>query len=294
MLRQSLFEIKASDEDILSRVARAKGLTEKFVLKKMEEKDPYWLETEEGLAMWKNHVYIPKDQKLREDIIRMHHDLPHIGHPGIHRTEELITRNYWWPYISKDVKAYVTGCETCQRTKADRQKRRAPLRPNAVPERPWEVITWDIIGPLPLSKGYNGILVIVDRFTKRMLAEPINMDLTSEGAARIMRDWVFRDHGLPRKVISDRGPQFVSGFMKELYQLLGIEGNLSTAYHPQTDGQTERVNQEIEQYLRIFVNHHQDDWAEWVPLAEFSYNDKQNSSTGCSPFFLEYGQHPWK
>ena len=120
------------------------------------------------------------------------------------------------------------------------------------------------------------------------------MDLTSEGAARIMRDRVFRDHGLPRKVISDRGPQFVSGFMKELYRLLGIEGNPSTAYHPQTDGQTERVNQEIEQYLRIFVNHHQDDWAEWVPLAEFSYNDKQNSSTGCSPFFLEYGQHPWK
>ena len=85
-----MFEMKASDEDILSRVARAKEHTEKFVLKKMEEKDPYWLETEEGLAMWKNRVYIPKDQKLREDIIRMHHNLPHVGHPGIHRTEELI------------------------------------------------------------------------------------------------------------------------------------------------------------------------------------------------------------
>src|SRR3984893_17363830 len=92
MLRQSLFEMKASDEDILSRVARAKGHTEKFVLKKMEEKDPYWLETEEGLVMWKNHVYIPKDQRLLEVIIRMHHDLSHVGHPGIHQTEELITQ----------------------------------------------------------------------------------------------------------------------------------------------------------------------------------------------------------
>jgi hypothetical protein len=105
---------------------------------------------------------------------------------------------------------------------------------------------------------------------------------------------VFRDHGLPRKVISDRGRQFVSKFMKEFYHLVGIKANPSTAYHPQTNGQTERMNQEIEQYLRLFVNEKQTDWAEWIPLAEFTYNDKVNSATGHSPFFLEYGQHPWK
>ena len=120
------------------------------------------------------------------------------------------------------------------------------------------------------------------------------MELNSEGLARIYRDNVFRLHGLPRKVIHDRGPQFVSSFMKDLYRLLGIEGNPSTAYHPQTDGQTERINQEIEHYLRVFTNYHQSDWADWLALAEFSYNDHQQTSTGYSPFFLNHGHHPYK
>ena len=118
--------------------------------------------------------------------------------------------------------------------------------------------------------------------------------MTLEGVARIFRDTVWRDFGLPEVVISDRGSQFVSNFTKDLYWLLGIKMNPSTAYYPQTDGQTECINQEVEQYLRLFVNYHQDNWAEWLPLAEFSYNDKIQSSTGYSPFYLNYGQHPWK
>ena len=120
------------------------------------------------------------------------------------------------------------------------------------------------------------------------------MELTSEGLARIYRDQVFRLHGLPRKIISDRGPQFESKFMNDLYRLLGITGNHSTAYHPQTDGQTERINQEIEQYLRAYINYRQSDWAEWLAIAEFAYNDKIQTSTGYSPFFINYGLHPYK
>ena len=112
--------------------------------------------------------------------------------------------------------------------------------------------------------------------------------------AKLYRDQVFRLHGIPRKIIHDRGPQFASKFMTKLYKLLGIEGNPSTAYHPQTDGQTERMNQEIEQYLRIFVNYKQSDWADWLALAEFSYNDKEQTSTKASPFFINYGLHPYK
>jgi transposase InsO family protein len=121
---------------------------------------------------------------------------------------------------------------------------------------------------------------------------PTHTDLTAEGSACILRDHVFRLHGLPKKIISDRGPQFVSQFMKEFYRLVGIEGAPSTAFHPQTNGQTEWVNQEIEQYLRLFINYHQSDWAEWLSIAEFSLNDKVSSSTGYTPFFLNYGQHP--
>jgi hypothetical protein len=116
------------------------------------------------------------------------------------------------------------------------------------------VISWDLIGPLPECNGFNAILVIVDRFTKRMIAEAMHTMISSEGSAKVMRDRVFRDHGLPRNIISDRGLQFVSKFMMELYRMFGINGNPSTAYQSQTDRQMEQVNQEIEQYLRIFIN----------------------------------------
>lgn len=182
----------------------------------------------------------------------------------------------------------------CQRTKPRRTVPAAPLQPNEVPSLPWEIVSVDLIGPLPESKGFDAIMVVVDRFSKKIEAIPTNVELSSLGAAKHFRDYVFKHHGLPRKVISDRGPQFVSNFMKDLMKLLGIEGNPSTAFHPQTDGQTERINQEIEQYLRIFINQRQDDWADWLPLAQFSYNDKIHQSTGYSPFYLNYGQHPYK
>jgi transposase InsO family protein len=216
------------------------------------------------------------------------------GHPGQYKTQELITRNYWWPYIQSDVKKYVSGCETCQRTKAHRRKPENPLHPNEIPPGPWEHISVDLIGELPESQGYNAILVIVDRFSKMIIVIPTNMELTAMGMARMYRDHVWSKHGLPRKIISDRGPQFAAQFMKDLNKLLGITTNLSTAYHPQTDGQTERINQEIEQYLRVFVNYRQTDWFEWLSCAEFSYNDKIQSSTGFSPFYVNSGRHPYK
>jgi len=118
--------------------------------------------------------------------------------------------------------------------------------------------------------------------------------LTSFQTAEIYRDHVWSKHGLPKKVISDRGPQFAAQFMKDLHKLIKVEINLSTAFHPQTDGQTERINQEVEQYLRLFINHRQTDWNNWLSCAEFSYNNKVHLSTGFSPFFVNYGRHPEK
>ena len=150
----------------------------------------------------------------------------------------------------------------------------------------------DLIGELPASSGFNAICVFVDRFSKQIHMIPTTTKLTAEGMARLYCDHVFCLHGLPKKIIHDRGTQFDAQMMKELYHLLHIEGNPSTAYHPQTDGQTERINQELEQYLRLYVNHRQSDWAEWLALAEFAYNNREHSATKMSPFYITSGIHP--
>jgi hypothetical protein len=119
------------------------------------------------------------------------------------------------------------------------------------------------------------------------------MELNSEGFAKIIRDRVVRDHGLPRRIIHDRDTRFMSKYIKELFTILGTKQNPSTAYHPQTDGQTERMNQNIKQYLRAFISYRQDDWKEWLSTAEFAYNNSIHAATQQTPFFLNYGQHPW-
>ena len=224
-------------------------------------------------------------------MIKIHHSW---GHPGIDKTLELMTRNYWWLGMKEDIQRYIASCNTCQTVKPDRQVKVAPLHPNEIPEGPWQVISVDMMCPLPESKGFNTILVVVDRFTKKSFFLPTNAMITSKGIATLYRDRVFSEHGLPKKVISDRGPQFISKFMKELYETLGIKGNPSTAHHPQTDGQTEQVNQSVKEFLTMFVNDKQDDWSDWLAVAQFCHNNWKHSATTYSPFFLTYGYHPNK
>jgi hypothetical protein len=149
-----------------------------------------------------------------------------------------------------------------------------------------------MIGPFSESSGSNMVLVIVVWFSKKIEAVPTTIEIMSKRVAELYRDHVFKHHGLPQVVISNQGPQFVSNFMTDLFTLLGVKHNRSMAFHLQTDTQTEQVNQELEQYLRIFVSEQQDDWATWLPFAVFSYNDKVHSVTRYSPFFLNNGQHP--
>jgi len=164
--------------------------------------------------------------------------------------------------------------------------------PNSIPERPWTHILADFITKLPLAQGYDSILVVVDRLTKIVHFIPTTEKTSVEGLARLFRDNVWKLHGLPESIISDRGPQFAAGLMRELNEMLGIKSKLSTAFHPQTDGQTERVNQELKQYLRMFIDHRQEQWPEWLGTAEFAYNNKAHSSTRMSPFKANYGQDP--
>src|SRR5260221_361350 len=250
-------------------------------------------ERDRDLVMYRGCVYVPKDPQLHHDIVHAHHDSMMTSHPGQWKTLELVSHNYWWPGISHYVASYVAGCDVCNCCKSFLMQKVGKLTPNRIPTRCWEVISVDTIRELPESKGYNAILVAVDRLSKCIHAVPTITTVDSAGVAHLFLEHVWRHHRLLEAVISDRGSAFISNFSRELATLLDIRLTPSTAYHLQTDGQMEQVNQEIEAYLRVFVSHRQDDWADWLPLAEFAYNNHVHSATRCTPFELDSGQHPW-
>ena len=198
-----------------------------------------------------------------------------MGHPGVTRTTHLICQHLWWPKMASEVEQYVKGCAECQRNKVNTQGRKAPLSP-IFPQpdaQPFSTIAMDFIVKLPQSQGYDSILTITDQgCTKMALFLPCNETISAEGVAQLYFNYVFLQFGVPSKVITDRDPRFTSQFMKELCTQLRIEQNVSTAYHPQTDGQSERTNQWLEQYLRFWVNHHQDNWRQLLPMAEYAHN----------------------
>ena len=186
---------------------------------------------------------------------------------------------------------HVLGCDQCQRYKPA-QHPKATLQPQETPAGPWEHVGVDLITQLPPSDGYDSIAVYVDHYSDQAHLVPCKSNLTAEGAADIHYRDVFRLHGLPKKVFSDRGPQFAARFMRALYKRLGIETGLTTAYHPEGNGKVERKNQEVEQYLRLFTNKRQDDWATHLPAAEFALNSRVHSGAAKAPFEIIYGYLP--
>jgi len=231
--------IEEPEEEIVKKIKEAKDKDEEVIkaVKEMKKAGVKVLRNEkwqikEGLVLKEGRVYVPKDEKLRVEIIRLHHDTPIAEHGGQWKTKELVTRNYWWPGITKKVKRYVEECDQCQRMKNRAEMPVGKLRPNEVPGRPWQHISVDFITKLPMSKGHDLILVVCDRFLKMSHFVATTEKTMVEGLARLFRDNVWKLHGLPESVILDRGPQFAAGLTKELNKMLGIETKLSTAYHP--------------------------------------------------------------
>jgi len=258
-------EIIVDGVDLLEEVRKSKVKNDE-VVKVVEEmkragvkmlRDKEWREVD-SIMYKEKKVYMPKDEKLRAEIIRLHHDTPIGRHGGQWKMVELVTRNSWWPGVTKEVKRYVEGYDACQRNKNHIEQPAGKLMPNSIPEKPWTHISADFITKLPLAQGYDSILVVVDRLTKMVHFIPTTEKTLAEGLARLFRDNVWKLHGLPKSIISDRGPQFAAGLIQKLNEILGIKSKLSTAFHPQTNGQTKRVNQELEQYLRIFIDHRQE------------------------------------
>ena len=227
----SLISISAvASTSISSRITSLQYKLEQFTKEGLNKKDSHW--TRQGLVKWKNLTYIPNDTRLWEDIIIANHDHPIAGHPGIKWTRDLIMSEYYWPMLRKDIKAYVKGCDTCQKVKAKNSSTTTPLHPNEIPSSPWEIIFINLISPLPQSEGKNAILDIIDQFSKMIHLFPVMNTITSKGVATIFCDSIFKLHGTLWKVISDQGPQFILLFMKDLYELLNIQANPFTAYHP--------------------------------------------------------------
>jgi Integrase zinc binding domain len=208
------------------------------------------------LLLYKGHIYIPDYRNICLTILHASHNHLLIGHPGIHKTIHLVTR-YYWPGLTTTVKAYVGSCVICARTKPSHHTAYGPLKFLSIPECPWNSISMDFITGLPLSSSSNSnsILIIMDQFTKMSLFIPTIAMLNTEGLAGLVITWVVAKHSTPADIVSDHGLLFISNFWKSLTKCLGIKLNLSTAYHPETDGQTEHLNQILEQYLQIYVDY---------------------------------------
>ena len=190
----------------------------------------------------------------------------------------------------RDVGRYVEGCNLCQRMRNRTEEVVGKLKLSEMLEKPWTHLIVDFITKLPIVAGKDAILVVCDRLSKMTHFVATTEGTLAEGLARLFRDNIWKLHGLLESIVSDRGPQFAAELIKELNKMLEIETRLSTAFHPQIDGQTERINQELEQYLRFFVDHRQKDWPEWLASAEFVVNNKVHTATKVLPFMANYGR----
>ncbi|KAF1321596.1 reverse transcriptase, partial [Globisporangium splendens] len=234
---------------------------------------------------------VPNDSDLRNRVPFEYHDAPFRGHPGREKTYLALSRDFYWSHQYKWVRKYVRACEVCQRVKPA-PVTNAPLRSLPVPTDCWKSVSMDFIFGLPAdSSKKTGILVIVDRFSKMAHLSAVPASVTAKQTAQIFLDSVFRLHGMPTEIVSDRDPRFAAAFWQELFRLLGTQLKMSTADHPQTDGQTERVNRTLEDILRSYA-HSFTHWNECLPLAEFAINNSVHASTGHTPFYVNALRHP--
>jgi RNase H-like domain found in reverse transcriptase/Integrase zinc binding domain len=222
----------------------------------------------------KNTALVVMDPTLYKKILELYHDHPLAGHPGILKMLTMVLADYWWPGIQDYITKYVQGCATCRSTKSGTTRPKVPLMPITAKQAapPFATVALDRITDLPLSNRHDTILTITDHdCSKAAIFIPCSKTIDAEGVAQLYIHHVFPHYGVPQKVISDRDPRFTAKFMWELCKQLHIDQNISSAYHPQTDGQSEWTNQWLEQYLCIYGNFQQNDWASWLPLAQWHH-----------------------
>ena len=228
----------------------------------------------------------------RNMVIHENHDLSIADHLGFIQIYSKIARSYYWPGMSKDIRKHVKECDACQRTKASTQSSLGELHLLSIPQRPWQSIGMDYLGSVLVSKSDNDmILIAVDRLTKMAYFIPTTMKVIIKETTELFLQYIFRYHGLPDNIVSDRDPKFTSHFWKNLQKILGIKLLISMAEHLQIDGQSEATVKIVQKLIRSFAFQDQD-WETLLPSLEFAYNDIQQSSTEQTSFYLNYGYHP--
>jgi len=254
--------------------------------------DEYGYALVHGIIRFRGRVWIGSNSALQTKLISAFHSSAIGGHSGVHATYQRIKRLFVWAGLKAQVTDFVHQCDICQHAKHSNARPAGLLQPLPPPTGPWRDITMDFVEGLPLSEGCNVIMVVVDRFTKFAHFVPLRHPFTAPAVARLFVDSVVKLHGMHRTIISDRDRIFTSSFWKKLFQQLGTKLKFTTAYHPQTDGQSERVNQCLEMFLRCTVQDAPRQWRRFLPLAEFWYNSCFHTSIGCSPFQALYGHEP--
>lgn len=249
---------------------------------------------EQGLLRFRGRIWVPNHEPLRTGLIQEAHDSKATGHPGKGNLNSLVARTYYWPKMANDTAKFVKNCEICGGGQVWRERRQGLLKPLPILERIWSEISMDFITKLPASKGCTNVLVITDRLSKDVIFIPMK-EITTETVAWAFIRYHLPYHGLPEAIVSDRGSQFVGQMWKRICDILKIRRRLSTAWHPETDGSTERKNEDIEFYFRAFCNYDQSDWHDLCPLAQLVCNTRVASAIGVSPYFLQHGYNfePW-
>ena len=251
---------------------------------------PYQI-LDDGMIVLGRRMYLPNDETLKREILREAHESRLTTHPGSTKMYQDLKGLYWWLNMKREVAEYVMKCGVCQQVKVEHQKPAELLQPLLIPEWKWENITMDFVSGLPKGKkGNDAVWVIVDRLMKSALFLPMRMTDSVEKLARLYVNEVVRLHGVPVSIVSDRDPRFTSRLWPSVQKALGTKLNLSTAFHPQTDGQSERTIQILEDLLRACILEFGGSWEDHLPLVEFTYNNSYQATIGMAPYEALYGR----
>jgi hypothetical protein len=232
----------------------------------------------DGVIKYHDRIWLGNHEEAKQAILLALHSSGIGGHSGITATYQKVKSLFSWPKLKQDVVSYISKCQVCQQAKSEHTRTPGLLQPLPIPEKAWDIISLDFIEGLPKSSRYDTILVIVDKFTKYGHFLPLSHPYTASSIAQLFVDHIYKLHGLPKVIISDRDKIFTSTFWQQLFKLTDTTLNLSSSYHPQTDGQTERLNQCLESYLRCMTQACPTKWSKWISLAEYWYNTTWHSA----------------